>query len=271
MLHILDHRARLLALEAYSTHNVVELVKSVATDIYDAFGDFAAQFDPRRPALHLTSKQTAFLREVPKHNYVDIRPLGCFVPAGLNVPYLKYIDVLSPAVRSCAEMPEAVLAPYAQFLANLVTNRDAASGAGINAKLVEAKKAREIHNRSIGACFLEGSNRTDRSLGQVVARNTDWQPVLKGADEMIQAINKVDRNALDKKMRECVELLGLIQKKLKKGDFKDMSPASATSLADGAHEVALELEFFSVTYYRVQALATALNQTVERLDEIFKK
>lgn len=270
MLQTLHHRARLVALEAHLTDDVVGLVRGITSDIHDSFGDFVARFAPNLPGLQFSGRAGGFLREVPKHNYVQVRPLLCFVPAGLKSTYMEYLQPLSQAVAHATSAQEKVLNPYTTFLASMVSNHDAAiSAVDITRGYAALQEEREALNKQLGKCFTPGGQQSQRTLGDVVARNGDWSLVLNQTDALVQAVNRADRKALDKKLHECVELLEILKRKLERKDFGDISAQVATNLAAGAYQSALELEFFSVTYYRVQALAEAVNKTVEHLSAVF--
>lgn len=266
MLQTLEHRARLVALEAHLISDVANLVRGVAHDVSEAFGDFVAHIKPTLPGITVASNNTPFLREIVKHNYMALRPLQCFTPEGLKVTYLEYLEALAPAVEHAAAVGSNVLNPYASFLADMVTNRDGAlRSKDFSASYAALGAKRELLQAQLGKCFSKGGHESSAELGKVVARMNDWQPVLAGVDACAVAINKVDRKALDKKMHECVELLDILQKKLERNEYGDVSPEVANNLASGAFQAAKELEFFSTTYYRVLTLAEAVQKTTEQL------
>lgn len=271
MLKTLDHRARLVALEAHHTSDVLGLVKGVYEDVTHAFGNFVAHFNPsEQPALHLSSDQAKFLRDLGAHPYMGIRGVTTFTPEGLNVPYLTYLEALEAAVQHTAAMSQDILNPFSTFLSQLVSHHDTAlSTQRLDILYPSAAANRARLNQKIGACFLAGSSRTERAYEDSVARNSDWPQLFKQLDQMVQAINKIDRKALDKKAHECVELLELIKKKIERNDFGDMSPEVAQNLSAGAFQVASELEFYAAVYYRVLAFSGAINRTVERLRQNF--
>jgi len=144
-------------------------------------------------------------------------------------------------------------------------NTAASSGRRLDSPYASMESKRKQLNSALGSCFAAGVNKTDVSYGDVIERNSDWPALFQQVDQLVQTINRVDRNALQKKAKECSEHLLVIQNKIGRGDYGDMSPQVAVNLAQGAYQVASELEFFSVTYYKVAALAAAMNRTVEEM------
>lgn len=265
-LHILDHRARLVALESETSTDVLGLVKNIYGDVVTAFTGFASQFAPNEPALNLSTTQRQFVAQLHGKNYVSLEGKVCFVPEGLNVPYLDYAAALKPAVDRCSKIMDQSLAPFATFLAGLVNNHNLA-GTASQLKILDShvELERRTMNQHLGACFAAGSSAAEQPYEKVVARNNDWPKVFHEADAMVQAINRVERKALQKKMQECVELMDVLKRQIEQGKFGDMSAAAASNLAGGAFQVASELEFYSAIHYKVAALASALNRTVTSL------
>lgn len=270
MLTILEQRAQQVALEAFSAQDVLGLVKSVYADITSAFSGFVAHFNPsEQPALQMTSDQQKFLRDLQARSYSTLRAVSVATPEGLESTYLEYLARLEKAVAHSVAMPQSTLYPFATFLASLVNNFDATRSTqllDIRYPSLEVDRKKLIGQ--MASCFEKGSHRAERAYELVIARNSDWPELFKRTDAAIQAINKVDRKALDKKAKECVELLGVIQKKLERGDFNELSPEVAKNLAQGAYQVASELEFFAVVYYKSAALSGSINRAVGQLRAI---
>lgn len=272
MLQTLEHRARLVALEAFHAPDMLGFMGDVVTDVHHAFSGFVDRFSPTTPGLALTGVPQSFLKEITKHSYMGLRAVTAFTPEGLNVPYSQYLAALSPAVDHVARMPEQVLFPFTKFLSGIITNRElGGSSQRIDQPYPDLQAQRTRLLQGIGQCFQTNSSRTERTLADVVARNADWELVLRQADELAQTLNKIDRKVLDKKIRECVELLSAVQRKIQKKDFGSMSSQVANNLSAGTYQVASELEFYSVVFYRLQALLEAMNRSIEHLKFVFTK
>lgn len=263
-LQLLDHRARLVALESETSTDVLGLVRGIYGDVSRAFTNFTAQFSPEDVALNLNPAQRQLVALLNGKHYVGLEGVACFVPEGLKVSYLEYLAALKPAVDRTSRIMDNFLAPFAGFLAGLVNNHALASTAKQLAILdSHVDLERRTMNKHLGECFQAGSSVVNTTYEKVVARNSDWPRVFHDTDALVQAINRVDRNALQKKMAECVELMDVLKRQLEQGKFGDMSAATASNLAAGAYQVALELEFYSVVYYKAAALSGALNRTVQ--------
>ncbi len=261
----------LVALEAFSTTDVVGLLKRVFPNIKSEFGSFMARFAPNEPGLALTGSQKSFLHDLGKHNYADVMGLSAWTPEGLNVTYLEYALVLDAAVEHAAKLMDSVLVPYSGYLSALLTNTTAKfSAENITLNYKAMAKDRDLLNTNLGKCFAPGSNKAVATIGRVIKRNADWPAVFTASDALVQTMNKIDRVALKKKIEECTDLLERISGKIKREEFEGVSPNVLENLADGAYQVASELEFYSITYYKVLALTEAINRTVKHFGEVYK-
>lgn len=259
-----------IAQEAFSGADIKNLLTNTFPFIVRELVGFVDKFVPTTPAIVLSNKQNEFLREINKHAYLDIAPLAAYVPEGLNVTYYKYSsELLIAAMHACRILSGATTA-YSTYLSQIITNNDAKlSTTSFEKAYTELAGNREKINAALGACFQAGSTRTDRNIGQVIDRNADWEHVFRNTENMSNLMNGVDRKALNKKAQECKELLEKIIAKIGRNEFDGMSPEAIRNLADGAYQMASELEFYSVVYYKVLAYTQALNRTIDHFNRVF--
>jgi hypothetical protein len=207
-----------------------------------------------------------------KHSYADVMALTAYVPEGLRTSYLEYAVLLDNAVVHASQLMDNVLVPYSAYLAALVTNTEQKlSNQNIKLDYPAMAKTRDVINAALGQCFTPGSSKAEASIGQVVKRNADWPAVFTTSQNLITTINKVDRRALQRKIEECTDLLDRIAAKIKRDEFEGVSPQVVDNLADGAFQVASELEFYSVTFYKVLALTESVNRTIKHFETVFDK
>jgi hypothetical protein len=260
-----------VALEAGISLDLNGLLKNTVPAIAEGFGALVGRFAPTDPAIPLTSKQADFIKEINKHPYLSVRAIGAYVPEGLEATYLHYIAALAPAAEFAAVDAGKQLADFLAYLSALVTNTDQKLSTVSFKRQVDAMdKKRTSLNKAMGACFRVGSTRTDRSIGDVVDRNSDWTKVFQLNDALGKQLNSVDRKALNKKISECVEMLGIITKKVERGEMNGVSGAVVSNLADMAYSCAQDMEFYAAVYYKAMALSESLNRTMKHFHEVFK-
>lgn len=264
-----------VSLESFSGADVKQLLTNTFPSIVSNVKEFFAGFTPanaNNPAIILSFNEAAFIKEVSTHSYLDIAPLAAFVPEGLDVTYSKYSEELMPAVAHASKILSGVMTSYSTFLSQLISNSDLKLSTQSFEKIyTELTKEREKLNVEIGKCFKRGSTKAEVTIGDVVDRNADWHNVINSADVMLKLINGVDRKALNKKINECSDLLDVILAKMNRNEFEGMSPEIIRNLSDGAYQVASELEFYSVTFYKVMAYSASISNTVEHFENVFEK
>lgn len=260
-----------IAIEAFSGADVKTLLFTTFPSMVKELIGFTDQFQPDAPAIVMTSRQAEFVKEISKHPYLEISAFAAFTPEGLNVTYHKYSSELLLAVMHASRILAGGMTAYSTFLAQLVTNTEQKfSSVSFDKAYKDLAQERNKLNTAIGDCFKRGSTKTESTLGDVIDRNGDWQHVFHNGDNMTKLINSVDRKALNKKINECKELLEVIIKKIDRNEFDSMSPQVIKNLSDGAFQIASELEFYAVVYYRVLAFTNAVNRTVTHCQQILK-
>lgn len=232
--------------------------------------DFVGQVKNTDHAISFTRQQSAFISLVENHKYLDLAPLGAWVPEGLTVPYLKYLGALSPLVDHACQAP-ARLTEFSTKLAMVLSNPEArrdTQDSSAHYKQVEAERA-ALHG-AITPCFKNGSHSTDSTYGKVIARNTDWPEVFAETDRLVNEMNTVNRKALEKTAQDTAHLVDRLVSSVHEGKIVDTTPELVKSLAEGAFQVATELEAFAAQYYRVAALASVIGQTTLSLSKVIK-
>jgi|SRR6185312_4360652 len=264
----LKHARDLVALEAYVVSDLSGLIQRIFPSVKGGLDGFKGMFS-QEPAVALTGNEKSFLNTVEKRSYPNMMPLTAFVPEGLKVTYLEYSAALYPGVEH-ARGSVAVIDEFAVFLAMLVSNRSSILETATRKKqYAELMLQRERVNKDIQACFND-TTRTTVKVEDVVKRNADWKPALEAANGLTKSINLIERSHLSKKVNECSELLDRISRLVNENYFDKVSPEVLLDLSDGAYQVAAELEFYSIMYYRVQAYAHAVSRTMEHVESVQK-
>lgn len=263
MTTLLENQRKVVALEAFTLHDIAGLLHRAFPAIRKGFEDLVGLVSPAERPVAFSADQKQFLELLAGHNYVTLSPLPARVPQGLKVPYLVYAEELSDAVAHAAQILDE-LARYTLFLGKLVTSHDFQYSAEYNPGYYqELQYRRDEDNEKLGKCFQTGSTRTERTYADVVSRNADWKAVFEVANRLATEINRIDRTVIVKKIEEAVHLLNIIEKKIARNEFEAVSPGVITELSEGAYQMASQLEMYSTVWYKVQTFVTAVNFSTE--------
>lgn len=271
MLKKLQLQRDIVAIEAFSVHDVTGFMKGIFPAIKEDFIGFTKLFTPHDKPVGLLPEFRNFEHEISKHTYLDIKELGAYVPEGMDVSYREYADYLLPATKHVMGVMQT-LSEFSVYLARLVSSNELHLSTGdLAAKYRGLEEARKLINEDLGKCFAKGSTRTDVSIGKVVARNAEWPDLFNMAEDMTKNVFSIDRPKLIKLIHETSELMEAVERKIKAAEMDGVSPNVVQNIADGAYQVASELEFFAVTYYKVEVFVTCLNRTVEHFKTVMKQ
>jgi hypothetical protein len=130
------------------------------------------------------------------------------------------------------------------------------------------EQERQRINAELGACFKKGSSKAEAAISDVVQRNGDWKSVFERCNEITGIMNSVDRSKLLKKVNECNGYLEIILKMAREGRVGKVASSAVMNLADGAYQVACELEFYAVAYYKAEVFVSCVNQTLEHFKKV---
>ena len=274
-LRLLDILNKQITMEAFAGGDVSKLLTEsfplVVNDTKDYIVNFLNSFKASEPGLALNFNENKFIKEINKHAYLDYSPLSAYVPEGLNVKYLDYAVSLEKAATHVSIIMNGTLNKYSMFLSHLINNNDIQlSTSSFNHEFKQLEEIREKLILELGNCFKSGSTVTETTIGNVISRNADWDKVFISANTISKLINSVNRNDLNKKIKECTEYLDIIINKTKRNELNKLTPEGISNLSAGAYSMAKELEFFSIIYYKSLAYVNMLNKTAEHFNKIFK-
>lgn len=257
-----------VALEAFVVSDVAGLIRRIFPTIAGGLDGFKGAFGPNT-AVGITSKQRDFLKLLETQRYTTTMGMTATVPEGLRATYMEYAQALWLAVDHLTKMP-AVLDQYATFLALLVSDRNAPAETINRARVFQEMTAgRDAASQAIVSCFDKGSTRAQVKVENVIKRNGDWSELFKTLDLLSTTINKIERKHLTKKIDECEGYLQRIGQKINEGAFEHASPEMIMNLSDNAYQVASELEFYALVYYRVELLCKAVDETVKKIQTTY--
>jgi hypothetical protein len=186
------------------------------------------------------------------------------------VTYLHYLNELTPMVKHAVGVGTLV-ANYKTFLAMVITNHDqrvSTQDASAIYKGLEDKRARWA--KDIGACFKNGSHNTNVKYGDIVDRNSDWPLLFDLVNQLSKDMDKVNRKDLHTGVTDISHLVDKFMDLVKQGKIVQGSPEMVFHVAEGAFQVASEIELFATLYYRLMAVNAMLEDTVSSITKILK-
>lgn len=197
-----------------------------------------------------------------KVNYVSLSKLDLPVPEGLQVKYLTYLEALESSTRRLIDLPKN-LEDFTRYVAGILTNHDSRVSTVSQDNLFrELDSSRGVAYAAISSCF-NGGTRAKRKYSELVDRNADWSVVESKVKAVVKELNQYDRSDLIDKAKHLHSLLQKVEQTSKRGGFDLANPNVLKTLAEGAFQLASELEYLSVLYYRVLGLTKAVSEDIK--------
>jgi len=246
---------------------------SMRTFIPNIFSGLVASFTDtalENEVINLPRDQRKFLELVSKVSYNRLSEATVVTPEGLVTNYLQLAQTLKQAVVHSKEKLDESLNHYGRYIAVLINNPTMwLSTKDEMVYYSNLEKDRTALASLMDACYDPGNHNTSTQYQDVVGRNNDWYDILKTTLEVSDALNGFDRKQIKKSITNIVELVELIRSKAKvDGGLNDnISSQVLTGIADGAYQIAKELEFHAVIHYRALALTTALTESIALVTE----
>lgn len=211
----------------------------------------------------ITSDHKRFVELLNKHSYAELRNLKAVRPTGLAVPFLTYLQTLDVAVHHALAFKSETLDVYTMFLAKLTSTKDALICTDERKLFTKIEKGRADVEAEFAKQFKTTDNTTDTKLAAVVDRNADWIDVFGQMDQVRRTLDRINLKDIELTVSHANDYLEVVYHQIKNGEIKNMSDEVIRQLSDGAYQVACEVEFLSLIYYRVVTLEVAIKDTRE--------
>jgi hypothetical protein len=217
----------------------------------------------------LSGDQKGFARLMEMHSFLEVREIKAFVPEGFQSTFLNLVTELDKSVERATQMQVRVLQPFLTQLAHLTAGGMALKSTDDMSSLHVAMAAsREDLYNGYSAMFSKNDNSARRKLGLVVERNGDWTAIMQNTNALVSKMESIQRDRIDLLIKQAEDYLDIIHDKVVKGEFSEVNPEVCKALADAAYEVACELEFISITYFRVLELKGSVQNTMVEVKRV---
>lgn len=266
-----------IALEANVLSNMFNSLRTIFPNIVNKVKAKLGEVDEElklleQEGIQLTTRDKQIFNKLKKVNYLDISQIAIVVPEGFESKYLNYGVYIEETLNNLNKLKNEVLVPYKLYLTTFIANRDAKiSTVDKTLEYDKLSLARKDSNDTNESFFKIGSVQSKQRLGTVVTRNADIILLNNKVEILENKLKVVNVSDVKNTSKECIVLLDTIIKMLGEKKFSNVSPETAKNLAKGAFEVAKEVEYFAVSYYRVKTYIAAVQATIDRVEEYLKR
>ena len=253
-----------------SVEGFFDTLSSVIPNTIKAFFGFSNSFDVKdygivKPIDSKISKKIG--KDLLKYGYLDLSEDSiAYVPPYYTGTYLQYIDLLLD------------MAEYNSHLLERMNTFAVSVGEIISSETGQMKDfSKDISNYSKWAAerntlkntlasLYTGKNANDAvRYGNVIKRQADWTEINEKLAELTKRINSIDAKEVKKKVDTLSNHLMLLKENIEKGVIKNPNKDFNKSIAQGALEIAEEVEFYALLRYQYDIIITCITRTVEQI------
>lgn len=263
----LESQLERMALESNFVANLADSFRNVipglAAKLLDTSEHFKASLfeKPRVKELRLAYDSA---KAVTVHaDFINYSSLLVSVPEGFKgdfYAYLKLLTKLSPVIYKEAN---AFIAEYNYVLSDFLTNKEAKKcNVSHDAVYRKVTESREANLKEIEHYFDPKSDSSKTRLKDVVGRFSDLKDLSDQAIELEKTQSISNLQELSDAISKSIYLLNLIKQNLEDDKINEVCGVSASSISNGAYEVAKYVEFVSIFRFKCDQASAAVENTL---------
>ena len=256
-----------IALEAGFLADLSKTIAAIVPNMVSATKEFLStrQFVPNE-----AKPRPDFLSKMDKLNYAALMALDINVPEGFVGNLETYTKLLQESAVHAAGIVQDVLEPYNKFLSGLISNPNVRlDSRSVLPQLVKRDTARQNHNSRIDRQFRLTSTNDTAKYGKVIGRNAEWDGIVLGLVAAGKTMGYAPNETVQKSVDTCLELLDGLKVQAQTGGLDKTSGPQLRNLSESTLSVAREVEFFSITSYRLHLMNVALERNIALINEKF--
>ena len=267
----LDHGMRVLALEALNLSNVIDSLSGVlpalVTKITDTVNSVISDQDADSRALNKAYGSLDHKLKLAK--FIDYRKTIVSVPEGFSGHMTSYISLIAEHNITVYTDAIAVVKEYNHMLAVFISNKDAKIALKDETRFFATvdRNIRAI-NKDISVYFPGTTVNSKIFLGDIIERFVDIEELVHKAEAINKVYNAKNLNTFKDITAQSVDMLNIIIDSISKKGIESVSGNAARNIAEGAYEIARYAEFVAGFRYRTIQCTSAVNNLVDKLNEV---
>lgn len=216
---------------------------------------------------NLSNEEQAFLKHLETASFAEVRLFRADLPEGFVGNLLAYSQDLASYAETLSNLSSQVLLPYTVFLAQLMSSPDPSKILDDHQAVYSVMASKRQAGYDALGAYFKGTQSSTR-IGDVMSRNSDFKPLFENIKKAVDAVNAVNRAELSQLITQAEDYLQVLYNQMHEGKMQSISPEASRALADGAYQVAAQVEYYSLIHFKVLALSQSVKATVLRVNEI---
>lgn len=244
--------------------SVLNKLERLVADVSKGVSDKILELKTLKTFAYPTKQMNKFLKVNP---YDTIMELTVYRPPGLIVSYLEAVRVIERYHEAVANVEKRLLDPFIKWSANMLTEPS---------RLSELASVRDLDTidsdsviESLDALFDVRDKSDTAMYSDMVRRNSEWRDIIRSMRIIINRQNKLKPAKLNSKVDKVTEAVNKIISHCRtEPSVYSCSEQARANMADVVYELGREVSLVSRLYHIIKSLATALEDTSNKLVEL---
>ena len=254
-----------ISLEFLDLGEIVSSFKSITSMVDSVLNGLINR--PKLPDMPIPADKGKFLEFIKGIPYTSLMNLKVGIPEGMNVTFLRYVEVLVNNMEPIYSMHNDILKPYVKLMSKIATDRDTFMSTDSQFdKILELEKKRDKAYAEIGQCF-NTSNVSYTKYKNVIERNNDLTPLLNKLHQLTQVCNSINHDEIISDIKLANNYLTAIKANIEEDVeySKSVSKQAVEKLANSTFQVAKEIEAVSDFHFKVAVLNSTVTLMIENI------
>ena len=209
-----------------------------------------------------------------KTNYIALSPVMVYVPAGMTVDMITYLNTLEKTQSILSLLNTTVLKPSKNYFSNLLSTPESMASVR-NAEMVKQVEMYltnlEKSSKETTKCFSKHNMSNRRQHGDVFKRNADWKIACDKLTDITADFNKfTPKNVWDEVNDICSVLDRLAIRMEQQPEVYKPTGITSGDLADLTYYLGKVIEFYAAFSYILQMVSASMRDNVDIYKEVLK-
>lgn len=271
------HRVLSLESETFALNNIVESTRSLLVSFIGDIRSFITTTFGNGQEQATTFgfvKDNTLERDLKKSNYTSVMMLESYVPPGMVVEWLKYIEALEICQDVTDNLLPDVLKPAIQYFGLVLGSPERLkerSPATDSKQIKSHEKQIESSKKTLQTCYSDRTTATKRPFGDVFKRNADWTEANLRLQKVVERLSKTPPKEVLEYVDQLSDILDRLALRLQQSpDLYEVSSITSKTIADICLGIAKEVEFYAAHCFIMKTATSAMSDTNEKLKDILK-
>lgn len=206
-----------------------------------------------------TSSEDTILKELATTDYEDMTKLKLWVPEGFRGNMLSYFKDLNLALDYNQDVSLPALQEFYVLIADIITNKEAKkANKDLSNQTKGYSRSRVEYNKILSSYFASGSTQAEQEYRTLFKTNKELYECYLERHKLLKKLSQISIKAYTEQVEKIKDGMQVLIDLVDDGSIQELSPVQAKNVSEGAYEMAYQVEFFSVNYFRSMNLANSL-------------